>query len=105
MWESTLVVVLSEFGRTPNINKYYGRDHWGTAWTICMGGAGLQRGAVYGETNKEGTAVTDGEVDQGPLFHTYLEALGIDSSGTFDIGGRPVPVADPAFQPIKELLA
>ena len=105
MWDNTLVVVLSEFGRTPNINKYYGRDHWGTAWSVCLGGAGIQRGAVIGKTNDGGTAVTEREVDHGHLFHTFLQAVGVDSSSTFDVGGRPVPVADPAYEPIKELLA
>ncbi|MFP6650122.1 MAG: DUF1501 domain-containing protein, partial [Pirellulaceae bacterium] len=105
MWDNTLVVVLSEFGRTPNINKYYGRDHWGTAWSVCLGGAGIQRGAVIGKTNDGGTAVSEREVDHAHLFHTYLQAVGVDSSDTFDVGGRPVPIADPAYEPIKELLA
>jgi len=105
MLDSTLIVVLSEFGRTPNINQYYGRDHWGTAWSVCLGGAKLQRGAVIGKTNETGTAVSDREVDAGHLFHTYLQAVGIDSTGHFNIDGREIPIADPAFQPIKELLA
>ena len=105
MLEHTLVVVLSEFGRTPNINKYYGRDHWGNAWSICMSGAGLQRGAVIGKTNDNGTKVTDREGDAGHMFHTYLQALGLDSAGHFDIGGRPIPLADPAFGPITELMS
>jgi uncharacterized protein (DUF1501 family) len=103
--DHTLIVVLSEFGRTPNINLYYGRDHWGTAWSVCMGGAGLARGAVIGKTNANGTAVEDRQVDHGNLFHTYLQAVGLDSTGTFDVGGRPVPMADPASEGIKELLA
>ena len=45
MLESTLVVVMSEFGRTPRINARYGRDHWGNAWSICLGGAGVQPGS------------------------------------------------------------
>jgi len=105
MLESTLVVVLSEFGRTPRINRYYGRDHWGTAWSVCMAGAGLQAGAVFGKTNETGTAVTEGEVDAGHLFHTYLRALGVKSNGNFEIGGRKFPIADPAFEPIREILA
>jgi len=105
MLESTLVVVLSEFGRTPGINLYYGRDHWGTAWSVCLGGARIQPGAVIGKTNETGTAVVDRQVDHGHLFHTYLQAVGLDSTGTFDVGGRPVPMADPALSPIKELLA
>lgn len=105
MLDSTLIVVLSEFGRTPNINQYYGRDHWGTAWSVCVGGAKVQRGAVIGKTNEKGTAVADREVDAGHLFHTYLQAVGIDSTGSFSIDGRDLPIADPSVQPIKELLA
>jgi hypothetical protein len=102
--ESTLIAVVSEFGRTPKINQYYGRDHWGKAWSICMGGAGIVRGHVVGQTNKNGTEVTDREVDAGHVFHTYLKALGLKSTGNFQLGGRKMPMADPAFEPIKELL-
>ncbi len=105
MLESTLVVVLSEFGRTPTINARYGRDHWGKAWSVCLGGCGIVPGAVFGATNENGTEVTDGEVDAGHLFHTYLSALGLRSTGSFRIGGRSFPMADPAFGPIKEILA
>ncbi|MEO1995810.1 MAG: DUF1501 domain-containing protein, partial [Planctomycetaceae bacterium] len=103
--ESTLVVVMSEFGRTPRINKYYGRDHWGTAWSVCVGGGRIKPGVVIGKTNKNGTAVTDRQVDHGHLFHTYLSAVGLDSSASFDIGGRPIPMADPSMGPIEELLS
>ncbi|MFP6612360.1 MAG: DUF1501 domain-containing protein [Pirellulales bacterium] len=102
--DSTLVVVMSEFGRTPKINPRYGRDHWGTAWSICMGGARVQRGAVIGKTNDNGTKVTDRQVDHGHLFHTYLSAVGLDPTDHFDIGGRPFPLADPAKSAIEELL-
>lgn len=105
MLESTLIVVLSEFGRTPSINQYYGRDHWGTAWSVCLGGAKIQRGAVIGKTNEIGTAVADREVDHGHLFHTYMQAVGVDSTGTFSVDGRDIPIADPAASPISELLA
>lgn len=104
MLESTLVVVMSEFGRTPRINKYYGRDHWGTAWSVCMGGAKVQPGAVIGKTNENGTKVIEREVQHGDLFHTYLDALGLDSRGSFDIGGRKQPMADPAHSSISELI-
>lgn len=101
---STLVVVMSEFGRTPKINVRYGRDHWGTAWSICLGGAGIQPGAVIGKTNDNGTQVIDREVDHGHLFHTYLSAVGLESSSSFTIGGRELPLADPSHFPISELL-
>ncbi|MEZ6141553.1 MAG: DUF1501 domain-containing protein [Zavarzinella sp.] len=105
MLDSTLVVVMSEFGRTPRINANYGRDHWGNAWSICLGGAKITPGAVIGKTNANGTSVIDREVNHGHLFHTYLCALGLDSEGSFDIGGRPIPMADPAYKPIRELIA
>jgi uncharacterized protein (DUF1501 family) len=102
--EHTLVVVLSEFGRTPNINLYYGRDHWSKAWSVVVAGGKIPRGHVHGKTNENGTAVVDGQVDHANLFHTYLQALGIDSTENFTIDGRPMPIADPASAPIKELL-
>jgi uncharacterized protein (DUF1501 family) len=103
--EDTLICVMSEFGRTPKINARYGRDHWGTAWSVLLGGAGIQPGAVIGKTNANGTAVVEREVDHGHVFHTILQAVGVDSKGEFDIGGRKFPVADPSKSAITELLA
>ncbi len=102
--EHTLVVVLSEFGRTPHINHLYGRDHWSKSWSIALAGARIHPGAVIGQTNDLGTEVTDREVDGGHLFHTYLAALGVKSSSSFTIAGQKLPLADPAFEPISELL-
>jgi hypothetical protein len=104
MLDSTLIVVLSEFGRTPNINLYYGRDHWSKSWSVCVAGGKIPRGAVYGKTNDNGTEVVDGEVDHGDLFHTYLQAAGVDSTASFNIDGRDVPIADPAAAAVSELL-
>ncbi|MFQ5730767.1 MAG: DUF1501 domain-containing protein [Planctomycetaceae bacterium] len=104
MLGSTLVVVMSEFGRTPRINQYYGRDHWGNAWSICLGGGKIKPGAVIGKTNKTGTKVTDREVNHGHLFHTYLQGVGLDSTDNFNVGGRPMPMADPSVEGIKELI-
>lgn len=104
MLDSTLIVVLSEFGRTPGINHLYGRDHWSKSWSICLAGARTPRGAVYGKTNDNGTEVIDGQVDHGQLFHTYLQAVGVDSTATFNIDGREVPMADPALAAIPKLL-
>jgi uncharacterized protein (DUF1501 family) len=105
MLESTLVVVMSEFGRTPRINDRYGRDHWGTAWSVALAGAGIKGGALVGKTNAKGTAVTDREVHGGHLFHTYLQAVGLDSTTNFYPNNRPVPVADPEVEAIEEILA
>lgn len=105
MLESTLVVVMSEFGRTPRINERYGRDHWSKAWSVALAGCGLKPGAAVGKTNANGTAVTDREVHGGHLFHTYLQALGLNSSKNFYPNKRPVPIADPKADAIAEILA
>ena len=104
MLDSTLIVVLSEFGRTPGINHLQGRDHWSKAWSVCLAGCRIPRGVAYGKTNADGTEVVDKQVDHGALFHTYLEAAGVDSAGSFVIDGRKMPMADPAASPISELL-
>jgi uncharacterized protein (DUF1501 family) len=101
----TLVCVMSEFGRTPKINKSYGRDHWGTAWSVVLGGAGIKPGAIIGKTNDNGTKVVDREVDHGHIFHTILRAVGVNSKAEFNIGGRKFPLADPAKDAITELIA
>jgi uncharacterized protein (DUF1501 family) len=105
MLESTLVVVMSEFGRTPTINRNYGRDHWSRAWSVALAGCGVKGGAVAGKTNANGTAVTDRQVHGGHLFHTYLRALGFDSKKNFYIDQRPIAIADPKAAPIPEVLA
>lgn len=103
--QSTLVIVMSEFGRTPNINAHQGRDHWGTAWSVCLAGTGLQAGAAFGKTNENGTAVADKQVDAGHLFHTYLRAVGLDPSADYPDLGRSIPIGDPAAKAIEEILA
>ncbi|MSR56191.1 MAG: DUF1501 domain-containing protein [Planctomycetaceae bacterium] len=102
---STLVIVMCEFGRTPRINHLVGRDHWGKAWSIAVGGAGIQGGAVVGKTNDNGTAVVDREVNGGHLFHTYYRAVGLDPTKAFWHEGRPFHKADPKADAITEILA
>jgi hypothetical protein len=105
MLENTLVVVMSEFGRTPNINRNFGRDHWSRAWSVAMAGCGLKAGAVVGRTNANGTAVTDRQVNAGHLFHTYFRALGLKPNRNHYVHGRPIPMADPQADAIREVLA
>jgi len=103
--DSTLVIVMSEFGRTPKINRNLGRDHWGTAWSIAVGGCGIQGGAVVGKTNEQGTAVTDRMVHGGHLFHTYFKALGLNPNKNWYINEQPIPMTDPKAEAIAEILA
>jgi uncharacterized protein (DUF1501 family) len=103
--DSTLVMVLSEFGRTPTINRNYGRDHWSRAWSVALAGCGVKGGAVVGKTNANGTAVTDRQVHGGHLFHTYLKALGLDPKKNHYVDQRPIPMADPKAEAIPEVLA
>jgi uncharacterized protein (DUF1501 family) len=103
--ERTLVVVMSEFGRTPNINRNYGRDHWSRAWSVAMAGCGIKGEACVGRTNDNGTAVVDRQVNGGHLFHTYFRALGLDPRRNHYHDGRPIPMADPEADAISEVLA
>jgi hypothetical protein len=105
MLDSTLVVVMSEFGRTPKINRNMGRDHWSRAWSVALAGCGIKGGTVVGKTNAEGTAVTDREVNGGHLFHTYLKAIGFDGKKNHYVEQRPIPMGDPKASPITEVLA
>jgi len=103
--DSTLIIVMSEFGRTPRINQNIGRDHWSKAWSVAVGGCGIKGGVVVGKTNANGTAVTEREVNGGHLFHTYFQALGLDPTKNYYVNQRPIPVADPKAGVIKEVLA
>ena len=103
--DSTLVVVMSEFGRTPRINRNYGRDHWSKAWSVALAGCGIKGGAVVGKTNANGTAVTDRMVHGGHLFHTYFKALGLDARRNYYIDQRPIQMGDPKASAITEVLA
>ena len=105
MLDSTLVVVLTEFGRTPRINRKFGRDHWGKGFSIALAGCGIQPGAVIGAMSDDGMEIADREVKPADLFHTYLQAVGMDPTAEFDIDGRAIPVADPTGAAIEELLA
>ncbi|MFQ5731361.1 MAG: DUF1501 domain-containing protein [Planctomycetaceae bacterium] len=103
--QQTLIIVMCEFGRTPRINSKMGRDHWGTAWSIAVGGCGIKGGAVVGKTNKNGTKVIEREVNGGHLFHTYYQAVGVDSTEPFYDNGRPYEKAPKNTAAIKEILS
>jgi hypothetical protein len=103
--ESTLVVTLAEFGRTPTINPSLGRDHFATAWSATLSGCGIRGGSVYGKTDDKGQAVVDGEVGAPELFATIYRALGIDHQKNYYVSSRPVPLTEPDTEPIEDVLA
>jgi len=103
--EHTLVITLGEFGRTPNINASLGRDHFASAWSCSLSGAGIRGGVAYGKTDNEGQRVVEGEASAGDLFATILVALGIDHKHEYLLGSRPIPLADFGSNPIREVLA
>jgi len=103
--DHTLVVTLSEFGRTPNINQSLGRDHFASAWSISLTGCGIQGGSVYGKTDDDGQTVVEGELGAAEVFATIFSALGIDHQKEYHIGSRPVPLTDPGSEAVTEVLA
>lgn len=105
MLESTLVITLAEFGRTPSINPGLGRDHFASAWSATLSGCGVKGGSVHGKTDEKGQAVVDGEVGAAELFATIFRALGINHQKNYRVGSRPVPLTDPGTEPIKAVLA
>lgn len=103
--EDTLVITLSEFGRTPNINGSLGRDHFARAWSTSLTGCGIKGGTVYGATDEDGQHVKDNEIGAAELFATIYKALGLDPHHEYMVGSRPVPLVDPDTDYVKEVLA
>jgi hypothetical protein len=102
--DSTLVVVTTEFGRTPQINTMAGRDHWPAAFSIVMAGAGLKTGQVIGATDKIGAAVTDRPITPADMAATVLSILGIDPLTIVHTPqGRPVQLVS-GGSPVRELI-
>lgn len=102
---STLVFVLSEFGRTPQINQDVGRDHYADAWSFALAGCGIKGGAVYGKTDDDGVKVVEGEASAGDVAATIFQAVGIDPTKHYQVGQRPVPLAKEDARPIEAILS
>ncbi len=103
--KSTLVIVLSEFGRTPVINQDVGRDHYATAWSVALAGSGVRGGTVYGKTDPDGKTVVEGQANASDLAATIYKAAGLDLHKEYQAGLRPVPLAKEDAQPIEGILA
>lgn len=91
--ESTLVVCVGEFGRTPRINPRGGRDHYPRAFSAAVAGCGISGGQVIGQTDSGGTEVTQRPIEVADFFRTVLRALDIDPDHENMSGaGRPIPL-------------
>ncbi len=95
MLDETLVVFLTEFGRTPKINKNAGRDHYPSCYSVAFAGAGIQGGQVYGKSDKSGSDPAENACGPADLHATIFEAFGINHKTTItDRLGRPFPISD-----------
>jgi len=104
--DSTTIVWMGEFGRTPKINGQGGRDHFPNAWTAVLAGGGIKGGQAIGRTSPDGSTVADRPVAVADFIATVCLALGIDPrSQNVSNVGRPIRIADPDAKPIKEALA
>lgn len=93
--DSTLVVLGSEFGRTPNINENSGRDHYPKVYSTVFAGGGVKGGYVYGSSDKDGKEVADKQVTVQDFIATIGAAMGLPvSEVVMSPSGRPFTVGD-----------
>ncbi len=107
--ESTVVIAMGEFGRTPHINAKLGRDHWPDCWSLVVGGGGIAGGRVVGASDERGAYVAESQTSMGDVYATIYKALGIDWEKTYMTPiGRPIKVATSiggeTGVPLKELI-
>jgi hypothetical protein len=103
--DETLVVTMSEMGRTPRVNANGGRDHWTFCYSVLFAGAGIQGGAICGASDACAAYVKDRPVSPADICATIYQCLGIDPDMTVpDRSGRPI-VLSQGGEPIREILA
>ena len=109
LYDETIVVVMGEFGRTPEINPALGRDHWPQCWSLAIGGGGLKTGLAVGASDERAANVVERKTSIGDLFATIYKAMGIDWTAEYMTPvGRPIKIAnsfdDSTGEPISELV-
>jgi hypothetical protein len=103
--DETLVVTLSDFGRTPHVNATAGRDHWSYCYSAMLAGAGIRGGTVFGASDAHAAAVRDNPVSPADICATIYACLGIDPDTLVtDRAGRPVSIAQ-GGRAIREILS
>jgi uncharacterized protein (DUF1501 family) len=102
--DETLVVVMSDFGRTPRVNRDAGRDHWTYCYSVLLAGAGIRGGTIYGASDAHAAAVRDNPVSPADICATIYQCLGINpETPVQDRTGRPIPVAQ-GGRALREIL-
>ena len=102
--ESTTIMWMGEFGRTPQINARAGRDHFPQAWTSVLAGGGIAGGQAYGRTSPDGMSVEENKVGVEQVLATLCAALGVPPhTENITNTGRPLPIVDGS--PIGQILA
>lgn len=105
MLDSTMVVLSTEFGRTPRVNGNRGRDHWPRAFSVVAAGGGLRRGLVHGETDGNGGEPVTGAVSPADFAATMFTLLGIDpEKRLMSPGDRPIDIVR-GGRVLREILA
>ena len=101
--ETTTIVWMGEFGRTPRINQNAGRDHWPRSWSVVVGGGGMKNGQAIGATDKDGVDIIDKPVGVMDLVATLTKAMGMNLETQYTTPrGRPMKIVD-GGKPIQEL--
>jgi hypothetical protein len=104
--DSTLIVWMGEFGRTPKISPDKGRDHFPNAWSTVLAGGGIKGGQIVGKTSPDGMTVAERPVPATDFLSTVCRALGVDPEKQNPSNvGRPIRIVEKSAQPIKEVLA
>jgi Protein of unknown function (DUF1501) len=104
LFDSTVIMWMGEFGRTPIVNPRGGRDHYPRAFNAVLAGGGLRGGQVIGETDKSGSEITSNAVTVQDLFQTVCKSLKIEAAKeNMSPIGRPIKVVD-GGKPVKELV-
>ncbi len=102
--DSTTIMWMGEFGRTPQINPMAGRDHFPAAWSCVLAGGGIAGGQAYGRTSADGTMVEESQVAIGDVLATLSTALGVPPENeNYTPEERPIKVAEGT--PISAILA
>jgi uncharacterized protein (DUF1501 family) len=102
--ERTLVLLTTEFGRTPRVNPNGGRDHWPGVFSIVMAGGGVKRGYVHGSSDPTASAVDAKAVGPEDLARTIFTLIGVDPDKALSAGSRPIRLVK-GGRVLRDLLA